>query len=313
MSKKAVIDVGSSSIKFFMGELSEDGALSTIFDENDIQRIAEGLRKTGEISPEAMARNIEALSRFAKKARDNGADEILCIGTMALRNATNAVDFLKQARERCGVKVKVISGEEEARLSYLAVLSGLPIQDEKIVIFDTGGGSTEFVFGEGSKVSKRFSVDIGNIRITEKFFKNDPVLKEEMEKAAAEIENVFTRYDVRGEISQLVGMGGTVTAMGAVKHKMEAYRPEVIQGSKLTLEDIEAQVLDYSKKTIEERRQTVGLQPKRADVILAGACILRAILRLLGANEVTISDRGIRHGLAFDRFVKKKVSYSLID
>ena len=313
MNRKAVIDVGSSSIKFFLGELTEDGVLKTIVDENDIQRIAEGLRETGEISPQAMDRNIEALSRFAKKARENGADEIICIGTMALRNATNAVEFLKKAREACGVKVKVISGEEEARLSYLAVLSGLPMQDEKIVIFDTGGGSTEFVFGEGSTVSKRFSVDLGNIRITEKFFKNDPVTQDEVEIAAKEIENIFTRYDVRGEINQLVGMGGTVTAMGAVKHRMEFYQPDVIQGSKLTIEDIEAQILDYSSKTIEQRRQIIGLQPKRADVILAGACILKAILRLLGANEVTISDRGIRHGLAFDKFVKKRMSYSLID
>ena len=313
MSRKAVIDVGSSSIKFFLGELSEDGALKTIFDENDIQRIAEGLRKTGEISPEAMERNIAAISRFAKKARDNGADEIICIGTMALRNATNAVDFLKKVRETCDVKVKVISGEEEARLSYLAVLSGLPMQDEKIVIFDTGGGSTEFVFGQGSTVSKRFSVDLGNIRLTEKFFKNDPVTPEEVEACVKEIENTFTRYDVRGEINQLVGMGGTVTSMGAVKHKMEVYKPDVIHGSKLSLEDIETQVQDFTKKTIEERRRTVGLQPKRADVILAGSCILRAILKLLGASEVTISDRGIRHGKAFDKFVKKKMSYSLIE
>ena len=313
MNRKAVIDVGSSSIKFFLGEHTEDGSLRTIVDENDIQRIAEGLRETGEISPAAMTRNIEAVSRFAKKARENGADEIICIGTMALRNAANAVDFLKKVREACGVKVKVISGEEEARLSYLAVLSGLPMQDEKIVIFDTGGGSTEFVFGEGSTVNKRFSVDIGNIRITEKFFKNDPVTQEEVEMAKKEIESIFTRYDIKGEINQLVGMGGTVTSMGAVKHGMEFYKPDVIHGSKLTIADIEAQVLDYSNKTVEERRQIVGLQPKRADVILAGACILRAILKLLGANEVTISDRGIRHGLAFDKFVKKRMSYSLID
>ena len=312
MSRKAVIDIGTSSIKFFLGELSDDGAMRTLFDENDIQRIGDGLRETGVISPAAMERNIEALSRFAKKARDNGADEILCIGTMALRNATNAVDFLKLARETCGVKVSVISGEEEARLSYLAAMSGLPIHEGKIVIFDLGGGSTEFVFGEGSAVNKRFSVDLGNIRITEKFFKSDPASPEEIQAAIDEIENTFTRYDVKGETAQLVGMGGTVTAMGAVKHRMSEYKADVIQGSKLTAQDIEAQFLDYSKKTVEERRRTVGLQPKRADVILAGCCILKAILKLLGAGEVTISDRGIRHGLAFDRFVKKTVSYSLI-
>ena len=312
MSRKAVIDVGSSSIKFFLGELTEDGTLKTVFDENDIQRIGEGLRETGIISPEAMQRNIEALSRFAKKARENGADDVICIGTMALRNATNAVDFLRQAREVCGVKVSVISGEEEARLSYLAVLSGLPVFEEKIVIFDTGGGSTEFVFGEGNKVNKRFSIDIGSLRITEKFFKKDPVPEGDIARAVEEIESVFNRYDVKGEVSQLVGMGGTITSMGSVKHKMEQYDRKKIQGSKLTMDDIEEQILDYGKKTIEERRKIVGLQPKRADVILAGSLILRGILRQLGAGEVTISDKGIRHGLAFDRFVKKKMSYELI-
>ena len=312
MNRKAVIDVGSSSIKFFLGEISEDGTLSTVLDENDIQRIGEGLRETGQISPEAMARNIEALSKFAKKATENGADEIICIGTMALRNATNAVDFIKQARDVCGLKLSVISGEEEARLSYLAVLSGLPVQDEKIVVFDTGGGSTEFVYGEGNTVNKRFSIDLGDLRITEKFFKSDPVSADDVKRATENIEKIFARHEVKGDGSRLVGMGGTVTNMASVKRKMEVYKPDIIQGSKLTLDDIEEQILDYSKKTIEERKQIVGLQSKRADIILAGACILRAIVELLGASEVTVSDKGIRHGLAFDRFVKKKLSYSLI-
>ena len=306
MSKKAIIDVGSNSIKFFLGDLAQDGTLQTVIDENDIVRLGEGLRETGLISPEAMQRNNETIARFAEKARGNGADEIVCVGTMALRNAKNAGDFIKLVKETSNIELTVIPGDEEARLAYLAVLSGLTLQDGKLAIFDTGGGSTEFIFGEGSSVSKRFSVDLGAIRITEKHFKADPVSKEDVDAAIAEIEDIFKGNGVDGKVAQLVGMGGTVTSMGAVKHKMAKYDPDVIQGSTLTLADVEEQIEVYSSRTIEARKEITGLQPKRADVILAGACILKVIINRLGVNALTISDRGLRHGMAFDMLQKNK-------
>jgi len=302
--RKAIIDVGSNSIKFFLGGLNPDGTLETICDENDIARLGEGLRETGQISVEAMTRNKDAIVRFAAKARENGADEIHCVGTMALRNARNTPDFVKLIKETCDVDLVVIPGDEEARLSYLAVLSGLTLQEGKLAIFDTGGGSTEFVFGEGAGVSKRFSVDLGAIRITETYFKADPVSSVDVEAALVEIDSIFAKCGVGGNVTQLVGMGGTVTSMGAVKHKMAKYDPDVIQGSVLTLGDVETQITDYSAKTVEERKAITGLQPKRADVILAGACILKVIITRLGVNKLTISDRGLRHGMAFDLFKK---------
>jgi exopolyphosphatase/guanosine-5'-triphosphate,3'-diphosphate pyrophosphatase len=267
--------------------------------------LGEGLRETGLISPEAMARNNEAIARFAEKARSNGVSDIVCVGTMALRNAKNTGDFIKLVKETSGVDLTVIPGEEEARLSYLAVLSGLTLQDGKLAIFDTGGGSTEFIFGEGSSVNKRFSVDLGAIRITEKHFKADPVSKADVDAAIAEIDATFKENGVDGKVAQLVGMGGTVTSMGAVKHKMVKYDPDVIQGSTLTLADVEEQIEAYSSRTIEARKEITGLQPKRADVILAGACILKVIISRLGVDSLTISDRGLRHGMAFDMLQKK--------
>jgi len=305
MNKKAIIDVGSNSIKFFLGTLALDGTVQTVLDENDIVRLGEGLRETGVISPEAMQRNSEAIVRFAAKARENGADEIICVGTMALRNAKNTDEFVKLVKETSGVDLRVIPGDEEARLSYLAVLSALPLQGGKLAIFDTGGGSTEFVFGEGNEVSKRFSVDLGAIRITEKYFTKDPVSKSDVTAAIAEIDDIFNENGVTGNIVQLVGMGGTVTTMGAVKHKMVTYDPDVIQGSTLTLTDVEEQIETYSSKTIEQRKEIPGLQPKRADVILAGACILKVIINRLNVSALTISDRGLRHGLAYDLFTNK--------
>ena len=305
MNRKAIIDVGSNSIKFFLGELGQDGTIQTVMDETDIARLGEGLRETGMISPEAMRRNSEAVTRFTEKARENGAGEIICVGTMALRNAKNTGEFIKLVKETSGIKLSVILGEEEARLSYLAVLSGLPLKKGKLAVFDTGGGSTEFIFGKGYMVSKRFSVDLGAIRITEKHFKADPVSQSDVSAAIQEIDSIFNENGVSGSVAHLVGMGGTVTSMGAVMHKMAEYNPNVIQGSKLTLAEVEEQIGVYSAKTVDERKKIVGLHPKRADVILAGACILKVIINRLGVDELMISDRGLRHGIAFDVFTKK--------
>ena len=180
----------------------------------------------------------------------------------------------------------------------------MPVGEEDLVIFDTGGGSTEFIYGHGMKLEKRFSVNLGAVRITENYLKSDPVTPDEVKAAIAQIDKEFAEAGVDGRPAKLVGMGGTVTSMGAVKHKMVKYDPDVIQGSKLTKADIDEQIGEYSSRTVEQRKELPGLQPKRADVILAGACILKVITDRLGCSELTISDRGVRHGLAFDLFQK---------
>ena len=305
MSRKAIIDIGSNSIKFFVGELAADRTIKTVLDTNDIARLGEGLDFTGAISPEAMERNVASVAAFAKQAKELGADRIVSVGTMALRKASNSAEFVEKVKKTCGIEVQIIPGEEEARLSYLAILSGLPLEkDADLVVFDTGGGSTEFIYGKGTQMVKRFSVNLGAVRITENYLKADPVSPADVQAAIAQIDKEFKEAGVNGKPAQLVGMGGTVTSMGAVKHKMVKYDPSVIQGSRLTKKDIEEQIEEYSKRTVEQRKELPGLQPKRADVILAGACILKVITDRLGADGLTISDRGLRHGLAFDLFRK---------
>lgn len=305
MSRKAIIDIGSNSIKFFVGELAADRTIKTVLDTNDIARLGESLDSTGAISPEAMERNVASVAAFAKQAKELGADRIVSVGTMALRKASNSAEFVEKVKKTCGIEVQIIPGEEEARLSYLAILSGLPLEkDADLVVFDTGGGSTEFIYGKGTQMVKRFSVNLGAVRITENYLKADPVSPADVQAAIAQIDKEFKEAGVNGKPAQLVGMGGTVTSMGAVKHKMVKYDPSVIQGSRLTKKDIEEQIEEYSKRTVEQRKELPGLQPKRADVILAGACILKVITDRLGADGLTISDRGLRHGLAFDLFRK---------
>ena len=304
MKRVAVIDIGSNSIKFSVGEQGTDSTIQTIVDKNDIARLGEGLSETGRISDEALERNAQSVAAFAAEAKELGADIIVCVGTMALRSAANSADFVARVKGLCGIEVQIIPGEEEARRSYLAILSGMPVPDGDLVIFDTGGGSTEFIFGHGTELVNRFSVNLGAIRITEKFFADDPVKPGSTEAAMQEIDREFAQAGVNGRPVKVVGMGGAVTSMGAVKHKMVKYDPDVMRGSALTKADIAEQIAAYREKTIAQRREMPGLQPKRADVILAGACILWDIVDRLGVDQLIISDRGLRHGLAFELFHK---------
>ena len=176
--------------------------------------------------------------------------------------------------------------------------------DADLVTMDTGGGSTEFVFGTAGKIVRKFSLNVGAVRFTEQYLSQMPVAAEKLAEAQAQIKKELSEGGVSGPVKFLVGMGGTVTSMASVKHKMAKYDPDVIQGSTLTLDDINAQIADYAAKTLDQRREIVGLQPKRADVILAGACIVKAVLELTGAKELTVSDRSLRHGLMYELFKK---------
>ena len=298
----AVIDVGTNSIKFHVARKRPDGSLETVLDENDIARLGEGLRETGKIAPEPLERNARSVENFVKKARSMGIESPVIVGTMALRTASNAPEFVSRVKELTDIDLRIISGEEEARLSWLAVLSGFPRVSGELVTFDTGGGSTEFVFGHDEEIDRRFSVSLGAVRITEEFFFDDPVKPGSVEKARQEIRKSLKAGGLKGSPQILVGMGGTVTSLAAVKHEMVTYDPDVVQGSVLTAEDIKSMADRFAALTLEERRKIPGLQPKRADVILAGAYIVQAILELLGVSSFTVSDRGLRHGLAYELF-----------
>ena len=302
--KKAIIDIGTNSIKFCLAESDKkDGSFTVLKDANNIAKLGEGLRETGSISPEALERNAQAAAEFVKEAKEAGADDIRIVGTMALRTAKNAADFCARVKELAGIEPQVIPGEEEARLSFVAVMSGIPgAAEADLVSFDTGGGSTEFVFGEAGEIKRKFSLNIGGIRITEDYLSATPVAAEKLSAARAQIRKELSEGGVTGGAQFLVGMGGNVTSIASVKHKMAVYDPDVIQGSELTLADIKEQIADYASKTIDERKKITGLQPKRADVILAGACIIEAIMELCGLDRLTVSDRGLRHGLLYTLF-----------
>jgi len=303
MDKYAILDIGTNSIKFFLFSI-ENGKSTTIIDTNNISRLGEGLLKTGLISDVAMDRNIEALRKFMKSAEEENVKEITAVGTMCLRTAKNSDVFLTKVKNELGLTIKVIPGEEEARLSYLAVLSTIGNKDKNVVVFDTGGGSTEFIFGRGTELNDRISLNLGAVHPTEEFLISDPVTDEEIKKMQDHMMAFFSEKITDKRADYLIGIGGTVTSMGAVMHKMVKYDPKIIQGSQMSLEEVKRQIDLYKDKTIEERKQITGLQPKRADVILAGAGIINTIIEIFKISSFTISDRGLRHGLMFDKYLK---------
>jgi exopolyphosphatase/guanosine-5'-triphosphate,3'-diphosphate pyrophosphatase len=161
MPRYAVIDIGTNSVKFNISERRDDGTWLTIVDRAEITRLGEGLEKTGGISSDAMERTVSAICAMVEEARKTDVAKIAAVGTMGMRTAHNSQQFIDAVEQRCGVKIEVISGDEEGRLAYIAVKSGLGLAEGSLAIFDTGGGSSQFTFGHGAVVQERFSVNVG--------------------------------------------------------------------------------------------------------------------------------------------------------
>jgi len=298
----AVIDVGTNSVKFYVADRRDDGTWSTVVERSEVTRLGEGLDKTGRLGREPVERTVAAVADMVDEARRLDVDDVAAAGTAGLRIATNRVEFLDAVHDRTGVRVEVVPGEEEARLAYIATKAALGLRDEAVVDFETGGGSSQFTFGHGDRVVEQFSLHVGAIRFTEQFGLDGPVdeahLAEVLEAVAADLEPL----DERRAPDLLVGMGGAVTNLAAVQLELAEYDPSRVRGAKLERGEVERQIELYRTRTADERRGIVGLQPKRAEVILAGACIVLTVMRKLDALSLTVSDRGLRHGLMAERF-----------
>jgi exopolyphosphatase / guanosine-5'-triphosphate,3'-diphosphate pyrophosphatase len=301
-ARYAVVDVGTNSVKFVVAERSAEGTWRTVVERAEVTRLGEGLDRGGRLQSEPIERTVEAIEAMADEAAREGVVEIAAVGTAGLRIASNGDGFVEAVRERTGIEVEIISGDEEGRLAYVAVVSALPGEAGSLVVFDTGGGSSQFTFGQGGKVDERFSLDVGAVRFTERFGLDGVVSETTLASALDAISADLERLDSRPAPDALVGIGGAVTNLAAVELGLEAYDPDVIRGTVLDRSEIDRQIELYRARTADERREIIGLQPKRAEVILAGVCIVRTVLAKLGRDSLTVSDRGLRHGLLEERF-----------
>lgn len=298
----AAIDVGTNSVKLNVGELLDDGEWRTVADRSEMTRLGEGIHETGRLGEEPVRRTVDAIAELADEARRAGAEAIVAVGTAGLRQAVDSDAFLEAVRERAGVELEVISGEEEARLSYLAAAEALHLDKGRLGVFETGGGSSQFTFGHDGRVDERFSLDLGAVPVTERFGLERAVDEATVGAAQESIASQLGPLEGRPPLDVLAGIGGAITNLAGVELGLEHYDPGRVRGVELEAAEVDRQIELYRTRDAEERRAIRGLQPKRAEVILAGACIVRTVLAKLGRDSLTVSDQGLRHGVLLERF-----------
>ena len=302
MKRFAAIDIGSNSLLLYIAVKDEEGNFQPIIDRSEITRLGEGIYKTGLLNPDSMRRSLDVIKEFMEIAQLNNTEGNVAVGTMALRTARNSSEFISEVKNTTGLDIEVISGEEEARLSFIGARQGLEIKDNDILVFDTGGGSTEFILGTGDMIIDKLSINIGAIRITEDYLSKIPVSVSALHHAELYISGEIGDIEKLFTFGELIGIGGNVSNIASVKHNLKVYNSDVVHNSKITNGDLNSQIELFSSKSLEERKRIVGLQPKRADVILAGALIIKVIMEKLKRTSFIVSDKGLRHGLIFDRF-----------
>jgi exopolyphosphatase/guanosine-5'-triphosphate,3'-diphosphate pyrophosphatase len=298
----AVLDVGTNSVKFALGRRDDDGTPRVETETAVVTRLGEGLAAAGGLTAASMGRTVDAIQDLVADARRSGPVDIVAVGTAGLRQAPNRDDFLAAVHRHCGVTVEVISGREEARLAYVAAVSTLPLSGDRLLVFDSGGGSSQFTFGGADRIDEQFSVDVGAVRFAERFGLAAAVPRETVDAALDAIAADLTELADRPRPDMVIAMGGTSTNLAAITHGLDRYDPEAVHGTVMDADEVDRQIEAFRTRSADERREIAGLQPARAEVILAGACVVRSILTLTGQDALTVSDRGLRHGVIAERF-----------
>lgn len=296
----ATIDIGTNTTLLLVARVSPDRTLHLVEERAEITRLGRGIGAGGALGAEGIARTLAALQEFTTVARRHQA-KIAAIGTEALRRAPNSAAFLEPAAEIIGKPIEVIDGAREAALTFEAVADAFPAAlAGALTVVDIGGGSTEIVIAVGGDVTFNVSLPLGSVRLTERFIHHDPPRLEELAALTAAVDAALVAVPFRAAgvpPATLVGVAGTVTSLAAMAEALVSYDPARVHGYRLSQAALADQIARLRVGTQAARERIIGLDPRRADVILAGALILQRIAAAAGAGEVQVSDRGIRWGL----------------
>ena len=284
----AVIDIGTNTTRLLVAERDADGGVVELDRRTTITTLGQGVDQTGWLADEAMERVVSAIAEYRRLIDELGADRVVAVATSAMRDADNGPAFRERLKESYGVDARTISGDEEARLTFLGATAGRA-DDGRTVVIDIGGGSTEYVSGRpGEDPGFHTSTQMGSVRHTERFLKSDPPTEEELELLAQDVRRIVPPV----EADHAIAVAGTATSLGAIDGAEE------VHGYRLTLASCERIAAMLAGKTVDERRNVPGLHPDRAPTIVAGAVILTESIRSLDLSEVEVSDRDILHGAA---------------
>ena len=305
----ASIDIGTNTILLLIAEV-EGEKITPLFEKETVVGLGKGVQKNGILMTEAMHRGLQTLSQYLERCQAMEVGKIFAVGTSALREAANSEDFLRLVKKKMNLSIEVISPEEEAQFSFLAVAKDLREVNDTILVVDVGGGSTEFILGRGNQIGQWISLPLGSVRFTEQFLHSNPVREEEWETMEKKIRELLAKIPHSQEPFLTVAVGGTATTLASVEQGLEEFVPEKIHHFVLKKEALRNQLLVYRSKTIDGRRKIPGLPGARADVILAGGAILYLAMEELNCPSVLISSHGIRQGLIYNKLSLSKPTAS---
>lgn len=298
----AAVDIGTNSVLLLIAARGPDGSLEAVHESCTITRLGQGVDATGRIADEAYERTVAELRRCAATMHDHDVGPRGALGTSALRDADNGAALREEAAAILGCPLQVVDGAREAALVLAGVRSSFGALPPGTVLFDVGGGSTELIrVASGGADPELASLDLGAVRLTERHLHHDPPTRAQVDLCRRDAAALLVRLDPAAfgpPTGELVGIAGTVTTLAAVELGLQRHDSARINGHRLDRAQVQAQIMRYAELPRAEREQIVGLEPARADVILAGAVVVDAVLEHFGATGLRVSDRGVRWGLA---------------
>ncbi len=292
MTRVAAVDLGTNSTRLLVADVAE-GRVDEVARELTITRLGEGVDERGLLLPVPIARVRNCLAGYRRRLEELGATKTLAIATSAIRDAENGEAFLGEVEWSYGFTTRLLAGEEEAGLMYRGVSAGRSLPGGTLIV-DIGGGSTELVLGSNGRPLASTSLDVGCVRLTERFLHSDPPTRDELDAAAAYVRSLLPPFHARAAI----GVAGTITTLAALDLGLAEYDPERTHGHRLSRAAVDRELERLASMRLAERLEVPGLEPGRAPVIVAGVLVLREVMAAYGIEEIEASERDILHGAA---------------
>ncbi|MDX6699332.1 MAG: exopolyphosphatase / guanosine-5-triphosphate,3-diphosphate pyrophosphatase [Solirubrobacteraceae bacterium] len=295
-----VVDIGTNSTRLLVAEVA-DGRIRELERRSEVTRLGQGVDASGALAPEAQERVFAVLDAYRRELDEQAPDATTAVLTSAVRDASNGAEFTEAVRERYGLDARTIDGDTEAQLTFLGATATRTESDGPMVVIDIGGGSTEYVAGEGGRMTFHVSTQAGVVRQTERHLHSDPPRHEELEALAEDVRAVVRAEvpeDVRSGVRRAIAVAGTATSAAAIDLELEPYDPARVEGHVVYDGELELMLARLAELPLERRREVPGLHPDRAPTIVAGIVILLEALRAFGLEEVEVSEHDILWGAA---------------
>jgi exopolyphosphatase / guanosine-5'-triphosphate,3'-diphosphate pyrophosphatase len=307
-TRLATIDLGSNTVRYLLVEADGGPSWRVLDQDQRVTRVGQGLAATGRLGDAPMARTAAAVVEYCERARRHGAGEVLVVATSAVREAANGREFAAGLERATGAEIRIVSGQDEARLTVRGVLAGLPDLAAPLVVFDIGGGSTEFILWRDGGVAASASLRLGVVPLAERHPFPGPVAIDRYRDLEAEVEARLAR-ELPGEITgarveTLVGTAGTVTTLAALDLALAAYDAERVQGHRLTRAAVSRERARLCALTVDGRAALPCLEPGRADLIVPGVAIVEAAMECFRAAALIVSDWSLREGIVAERLAR---------